>query len=83
MKLVTTPDNNFNTCDGTVNGTPVFFTLDTEFMISIIPQEYVSDRDVQMMRGRKLGEEMDKEEAEVEADSKKRYKDVWKRSWMW
>ena len=43
VKRAANPDTRFNTCDGSVDGNPMAFTLDTGVMISVIPQEYVSD----------------------------------------
>ena len=43
VKRAAIPDNRVNTCDGSVGGNSMAFTLDTGAMISVIHQEYVSD----------------------------------------
>ena len=43
VKRASTPDTRFNTCDGSVDGTSMSFTLDTSAMISVIPEEFVSN----------------------------------------
>ena len=43
VKRASTPDTHFNTCDDSVDGTSMSFALDTGAMISIIPEEFVSD----------------------------------------